>query len=170
MSTYRTVTGPDDLEGRWVVVDDDDDEVELLEDVEWERPRRGQPALPEGQRKVVTAGTHRFTVGQTVELAEGAALETGFRDAVRSLWRSIVAPVSSLLVFAALHLVHTPWLDESVVRRTIVLVVATIPVVLGILGVLNGLTRSADGRVTRALAGPRMREAFDRQRGGGVTV
>ncbi|WP_146244161.1 hypothetical protein [Curtobacterium sp. MCBD17_032] len=162
MSTFRTVTGPDDLEGGWFVVDG---EVERLEDVEWERPGRGQPDLPEGQRKALRAGDHQFTVGQTVELADGAALDEGFRDSVRSLWRGLFIAVVGPAVFGLLHLVPTPLGPDSVAERVLVAVVS-VPVVCGVVGVWHALTRSADGRVTRAMAGQRMREAHDRQRDG----
>ncbi|PZE94153.1 hypothetical protein [Curtobacterium sp. MCBD17_008] len=166
MSTIRTVTvtGPEDLEGGWFVVDG---EVERLEDVEWERPGRGQPELPEGQRKALRAGDHRFTVGQTVELADGAALDEGFRDSVRSLWRRLIIVVTSPAVFGLVHLVPTPLEPDSMPERVLFAVVS-IPVVCGIVGVWHGLTRKADGRVTRAMAGAKMREAHDRQRGVGA--
>jgi hypothetical protein len=164
VSRSRTVTGPEDLEGGWFVIDG---EVERLEDVEWERPGRGQPELPEGQRKALRAGDHRFTVGQTVELADGAALDEGFRDSVRSLWRRLIIVVTGPGVFGLLHLVPTPLESDSLPERVLFAVVS-IPVVYGIVGVWHALTRSAGGRVTRAMAGARMRAAHDRQRGAGT--
>ncbi|MDN3480172.1 hypothetical protein [Curtobacterium sp. APC 4022] len=163
MSSHRIVTGPDDLEGGWFVIDD---EVEHLEDVDWQRPRRGQPAVPDHDRTVLRAGAHTFTVGDTVQLAEGTVLDTGFRDAVRRYWRTSIVIVVSTLAFLLLHLVHVGWLDDGgAVPRRIVLAAATVPIVLVVLALWSVLTRSPHGKVTRAMAGWRMRGDYDRQRG-----
>ncbi|WIB11398.1 hypothetical protein [Curtobacterium sp. MCPF17_052] len=162
MSSHRIVTGPEDLEGGWFVIDD---EVEHLEDVGWQPPRRGQRAVPDAERTVIRAGAHTFTVGDTVELAEGAVLDTGFRDAVRRYWRTSIIVVVSPLTFWVLHLVQLGWLDDGgEVRRRILLAVATVPVVLLVVGLWSVLTRSPHGTVTRAMAGWRMRGDYDRQR------
>jgi hypothetical protein len=163
VDTHRIVTGPEDLEGGWFVIDD---EVEHLEDVEWQRPRRGQPAVPDAERTVIRAGAHTFTVGDTVELAHGVVLDTGFRDAVRRYWRISIVIVVSPLAFWLLHLVHLGWLDDGgAVRQRIVFAVATVPVVLVVLALWSVLTRSPHGTVTRTMAGWRMRGDYDRQRG-----
>jgi hypothetical protein len=167
VNVTRIVTGPEDLEGGWFIVDGD---VERIEDAEWERPRRGQPAIPEGQRKVIRAGQHRFTVGQTVELAEGDALDEGFRDSVRSVWRGLIVVIVSPAVYGLAHLVPTPWLAADGMAERVFLAVVSVPVVWGVVGVWHALTRSPTGRVTRAMAGQRMREAHDRQRGVGTPV
>jgi hypothetical protein len=163
VSSPRIVTGPEDLEGGWFVIDD---EVEHLEDVEWQRPRRGQPAVPDAERTVLRAGAHTFTVGDTVELAEGAVLDIGFRDAVRRYWRTSIVLVVSTLAFLLLHLVHVGWLDDGgEVRRRMAFAIATVPIVLVALALWSVLTRSPHGKVTRAMAGWRMRGDHDRQRG-----
>jgi hypothetical protein len=164
VNSHRIVTGPEDLEGGWFVIDD---EVEHLEDVEWQRPRRGQPAVPDTERTVIRAGAHTFIVGETVELAEGAVLDTGFRNTVRRYWRTSIVLVVSPLAFWLLHLVHLGWLDDGgEVRRRIVFAIATVPIVLVAVALWSALTRSPHGKVTRAMAGWRMRGDYDRQRRG----
>ncbi|WP_146236280.1 hypothetical protein [Curtobacterium sp. MCBD17_023] len=68
-------------------------------------------------------------------------------------------------VFGLVHLVPTPLEPDSMPER-VRFAVVSIPVVCGIVGEWHGLTREADGRVTRVMAGAKMREAHDRQRGG----
>lgn len=167
VSTHRTITGPEDLKGGWFVIDD---EVTHLEDVEWAKPRRRHVAVRDDQRTELVAGTHRFTIGDDIELATGRALDEGFRDTVRGYWRTSISIVASPIVFGLLHLVPVPTFDGHPWRERITLVLVTLVIVLAIHRLWTALTHSHDNRVTRVMAGWKLRGDYDQQRNtGGAT-
>lgn len=169
MSTRRTVESPRDLENGWfVMVDEDgDEEVVRFDDAEFARIR-GRKKASDGSHLdhdvVVVDGRHRFRIGDTVELASGSALDDGFRRSVRELWLPLFRVAVCVVVVGTLELSGLPWRTD-LLRQVVVALVCVLPAVLITRGIWWGLTRSADGRVTRPMAG-RLRDDLDRQRAG----
>jgi hypothetical protein len=169
VGTWRTIRSPRDLEGAWFVVVDEDGgaEVEHFDTAEFARVR-GRRTSADGShldREVIEVdGRHRFRVGDTIELASGAALEDGFRRTVRDLWRRLPTITAAVAVIGALEVSGLPWRTD-IVRLLVVYAVCAVPAVLLVRAAWWRATRAVDGRVTRAMAG-RLREQFDRQRSG----
>jgi hypothetical protein len=167
VSTRRTIESPRDVENGWFVLTDDDgdEEVVRLDDADVARVpgrRRAADGSHLDHTTIVADGVHRFRVGDDVELASGAALDAGFRASVRGLWLPLFTVATLAVVVAALEISGLPWRTD-IARQLLVGIGCALPASLLVRAVWHRLTRSADGRVTQAMAG-RLRDDLDSQR------
>lgn len=167
MSIWRMIESPRDLEDGWfVVVDDDGDrEVSYFSSAEFARIRGRKKAAGGSHLDhdvVEVDGWRRYSVGDSIELASGEALEEGFRRSVRKLWLPFVSLPVYIAGMFVLDLTGLPWRTD-LARQLVVGAVCVLPVVFLVRAALWRATRSVDGRLTRAMAG-RYRDEFDRQR------
>jgi hypothetical protein len=155
----RVISSPSDIPDGWYVIDDD---VVRLEDAEFARPKRGATE-PDTAPTTIVAGSHRFSIGDEIEPAAGEALDEGFVRSVRGLWAFLLSAAASVVALVVLDASALPSSDDpgaQILSRAAVIV----PVLLVSHVGWRRITRSPDGRITRAMAG-RLREDYDRQRG-----
>jgi hypothetical protein len=155
----RIVTSPEDIPDGWYVIDD---EVVRLEDAEFEKPKRGTPA-PAASPTAIAASSHRFSIGDEIEMASGDDLDRAFILSVRGLWAFLLRTIAIVVGIGVLEASGLPW-REDFAHQLLWGAAAALPLLLTFHLVWRRLTRSPDGRVTRAMAG-RLRDDYDRQRG-----
>lgn len=155
----RIVSSPEDLPDGWYVIDGD---VVRLDGAEAEKPKRGTPA-PGASQAAIVAGSHRFSIGDEIEMASGDDLDRGFIRSVRSLLSFLLCAAATLVAFVLLEFSGMPW-REDFGRQLLIGCAVALPLNLGVEAVWRHLTRSPHGSVTRAMAG-RLRDDYDRQRG-----
>lgn len=155
----RIVSSPEDIPDGWYVIDGD---VVRLDDAEVEKPKRGTPT-PGASPAAIVAGSHRFSIGDEIEMASGDDLDRAFIRSVRSLYAFLLRTVAILVGIGVLEASGLPW-REDLAHQLLWGAAAAIPLLLAFHVVWRRLIRSPDGRVTRAMAG-RLRDDYDRQRG-----